>query len=597
MGRSILWTILGTVLLVMSCGDRTTARLNVLVIGVDTLRPDHLGCYGYSRPTSPNIDGLASEGVLCERTVSQAPWTLPSFATVFTSLYPSQHGAVRLSNGLRDSVPTLAEILKQHGYRTGAVINAPTLKPATRVNRGFDHYSALRLDERLADGTTRDALEWIDESGGPFFMFAHYFDPHRPYAPPPPFHRKYDPDYCGPIGDSFDLEGFSLVKSEMSRQMEVLTAEDWAHIVALYDGEITFADREIGTLLSGLASRGLRRNTLIVFLSDHGEEFFEHHCYGHGHSLYDELIKVPLIFSLPGILPADVRITRQVRLVDVAPTILDLLGLDSDACFEGVSLKPLMDGRPDGLGEGSATLSPDLAFSESISQGPELKCIVKYPWKMVYNMVTQETRLFRLDIDPGECSDVARTEAGNLALLEGALFPALFEFSETWYVEVAGAPEGSQFDVTVTARRDDSIGRIHPYRLFDRAGRIVDASEVTVERASGSILQLTLSDLQGTCRLAFQVNPGGFPIEIDIGMDGRHTVKRVHIGQDPCNPKDLPILFKGKRRRVRCPCRPAFDSEPPYALIWLDEAAHAGEVLVTHDERTKNEFRALGYVQ
>jgi hypothetical protein len=489
-------------------------------------------------------------------------------------------------------------ILKQNGYATGAIVNAPTLKPATRVNRGFDHYHALRLDQRLADGTTEDVLAWIDTvDDRPFFMFAHYFDPHRPYAPPAPYHDVYDVDYKGRIGNTFNLEGFSLVKSEMCEQMKALTEEDWGHIVALYDGEIAFTDHEIGNLLRGLESRGLTRNTLIVFLSDHGEEFYEHRCYGHGHSLYDELLRVPLVFSLQGVLPVNTRIKRQVRLVDVAPTILDMLGLEIGPGFEGVSLKSLLEGKGHRPNSPNTLLRSDLAFAESISQGPELKCIMRYPWKLIYNTVTQEHSLFRLDTDPEERRNKASLEPDILASLESTMFPMLFELSETWCVELSGGENGCDFDLKIKAKRDLGIGRIHPYKLLDRSGRIVRAQPGFKDRGSGSVIELSVPDLEGTCVLAFQVSPPDFPLEVDIAIEGRHAAHRVYLGKGLDTPGNMPITFKGARRRVRCPHRPAGDLGAPYALIWLDEAEYAGDILVDHDDGTKEEFRALGYIQ
>lgn len=597
MQRANLAIAVCALLAALHCAN-TGSRTNVLIIGVDTLRPDHLGCYGYLRDTTPNIDSLAAEGVLFEKALSQAPWTLPSFATVFTSLYPTQHGAVRLGNGLKTSFPTLAGILKAHGYRTGAIINASTLKTATGVNRGFDHYHVISMDGRLADGATRDALSWIDQAPDqPFLMFAHYFDPHRPYAPPPPYHRMYDGGYQGPIGDSFNLEGFSLIKTEMSEQMKVLTNEDWDHIKALYDGEISFTDREIGALLAGLESRGLRRNTLVVFLSDHGEEFYEHRCYGHGHSLYNELLAVPLVFSLPGVLPENRRVRQQVRLVDVSPSVLDILGIESEAAFEGISLKPLLYGTGDLPASGGQTLPPDLAFAESIAQGPELKCIVRYPWKMIYNTLSGEETVFRLDEDPGEHRDLATAEPGLLNRFERMLFPALFKLSETWYVELAGGVSGHRFDPAIRAERGPGIGRIHPCRLFDDAGRVIDPAGALTRKRSGSIITLSLAEVKDIYTLAFQVNPSEFPLELDVRIDGRAEPERIRLGENLVKSRTTPLSFGRNRRKVISQSRPAGETARPYVLIWLEKNRYGDDVLVDHDEQTEREFRALGYIQ
>jgi len=171
-------SILAFVML-LGCGGEP-GRPNVLIIAVDTLRPDHLSCYGYRRQTSPNIDELAKHGLLFENAISQAPWTLPSFASVFTSLYPTQHGATTVETMMQTGFPTLASILGESGYNTGAVVNAPVLRSDYGLNRGFQFYSEpVTGMERPADEVTRDALEYIDSlDEGPFLAFIHYFDPH-----------------------------------------------------------------------------------------------------------------------------------------------------------------------------------------------------------------------------------------------------------------------------------------------------------------------------------------------------------------------------------------------------------------------------------
>jgi arylsulfatase A-like enzyme len=590
-------TVAACLVLSVSCGQ-DSEHLNVMIIAVDTLRPDHLGCYGYPRHTSPCIDELADQGVLCENAMSHSPWTLPSFASVFTSLYPTQHGAVQLGNGLRSSFPTLAEILKAHGYTTGAVINAPTLKPANRVNRGFDFYDTVPRGTRVADGTTTDVLAWIDGAKDrPFFMFAHYFDPHLPYAPPAPYDRMFDCDYRGRIGNSFDAEGFAEEKSKRFSQMEVLTPEDWNHIRSLYDGEIVFTDTEIARLLRGLEERGLRQNTLIVFLSDHGEEFYDHGGFGHGHSLYSELITVPLIFSLPGRFAAGVRLTRQVRLVDVAPTILDVLEVGPTPGFEGVSLKPLLEGK--GAVEASTTrlLPPDAALAEATTLGPEKKSITSYPWKLIYNMGTQERTLFNLEEDPEERHDLGPEGLPRQRELEQMLFTALFRMSETWYVELSGGSEGHTFDLRITAERGPSIGRIHPFKVLDGGGDIIDVGDAFAQMASESVLRAGDLTVKGTLTLAFQVEPATWPVRFDIAIDGRSALKQTYLGEDMGNPEEIPFTVRRRRGTVKSGGRPDGERETPCAVVWLSASPYGDLVTVKHDDETKEEFRALGYIQ
>jgi arylsulfatase A-like enzyme len=549
------------------CCGRETEHVNVMIVGVDTLRPDHLGCYGYERNTSPNIDRFAELGVLCENAVSQAPWTLPSFATVFTSLYPTQHGAMVVKSRVRESLPTLASILKDNGYATGAIVNAPALKPLNGVNRGFDYYDMTPPEGRTADGTTRDALEWIDDiEDQPFFIFVHYFDPHLSYSPPPPHDRQFGPTYEGRIGDSFDLEGFSRVRPTMFEQLKELSRSDWNRIVSLYDGEIAFTDLAIEGLLQGLKRRGLDSNTLIVFLSDHGEEFFEHGGFEHGHTLYDEIIRVPLIFYLPGTLPQNVRVSRQVRLIDVMPTILDILDIDSHTHIEGVSLKSLLRGRGRPAQSGQHLLPPEIAYCEAIMHGSEQKSVSAYPQKLIYDMATENRTLFDLANDPGEMNNVFGTDTEAAARLEQALFETLFGISDTWYIELAAGQDQHAFDLKITAEKGLMIGNINVRELLDSSGNLVDTDRVLSSKMQGSVLRVNNLDLRGRVTLAFKVDPPRIPLEFDFEIDGKSALGQTYIGQSLLRPEGMPFIRAAKRARSRSEGRPAGDLSAPYVM-------------------------------
>jgi arylsulfatase A-like enzyme len=297
-------------------------------------------------------------------------------------------------------------------------------------------------------------------------------------------------DYEGRIGDSFDLEGFSRVRDSMFVQMQDLSQADWHRIVALYDGEIAFTDSAIAGLLGGLDSRNLTENTLIVFLSDHGEEFFEHGGFEHGHSLYQELIHVPLLFALPGKLTEGARISRPVRLLDVAPTILDFLDIDPPPDFEGVSIKPLLTGGGQPQDPGNSLIPRDLAYAEALMHGREKKCIVAYPWKLVYEMGTEAEQLFNLAEDPGEVRDVYEDEPARAARLNDLLFRVLFGISDTWYVEIAAGDAQAVFDIDIVAEKGPMPGSINVCRLLDDSGHCVDVPGVSSLERSGSRLRL-----------------------------------------------------------------------------------------------------------
>ncbi len=581
----------------LCCGGKPEP-LNVMIIAVDTLRADHLGCYGYERDTSPHIDDLAAQGVLCERCVSSSPWTLPSFSTVFTSLYPTQHGAETVHSTLRESFPTLADILKEHGYATGAVVNAPALKPAYGVDRGFDHYHMTPAEGRLADGTTSDALAWLDTIGDhPFFAFVHYFDPHLSYSPPPPYEKKFTGDYAGPIGDSFNLEGFSRVRDSMFVQMQDLSAADWGRIVALYDGEIAFTDKAIADLLRGLDERNLRDNTLIVFLSDHGEEFFEHGGFEHGHTMYEELLHVPLFFCLPGRLPEDVRLSRSVRLLDIAPTILDLLGIEPPPHYEGMSIGPLLQGKGQTLDRGGALLPHDVAYSEATMHGREKKSVTAYPWKLVHEMGTEEQMLFNLAEDPREMQNVIEAHQDRLDPLVRLLFQALFGISDTWYVEIAAGAGRPVFDVDVTVERNLMPGDITLHRVLDKSGDIVEAPCPLIIDRAGSHLRLKDLRFSGSLVLAFKVYPEHFPVQFDFRIDGRSALGSTYLGEALQTPDAMPFTLKGRRARARSAGRPAGGPELPHILVWYEESRYQGDTSIKLDEETKKQLRALGYIQ
>jgi len=298
-------------------------RPNVILIGLDTTRADHLGVYGYERGTSPNLDAFAKENIIYKNAVSAAPWTPPSFATIFTGLYPSAHHmmppdgrglAKKSSVRLDDRLTTLTEIFKQNGYSTAGITPNPWLKPEFGYKQGFDQYY-FRARAR-ADEITRGAIKILDSvknQNSPFFLFVHYMDPHDPYRPPKPYNemfkgalkaRRYDPDMMSRINQ--------------------------------YDGEIRFMDEHVGKLINAIKQGGLYKDSIILIFGDHGEQFLEHGNLTHGYNLYSEETHVPLLIR-SGASPKSVDFT--VSLVDVFPTLLDLSDIKIPEQVNGLSLK------------------------------------------------------------------------------------------------------------------------------------------------------------------------------------------------------------------------------------------------------------------
>ncbi len=331
-----------------SCA-REPRRPNVLLVVIDTLRADRLGCQGGARDLTPNLDRLAAEGVRFANAWSQAPWTLPSTASLLTSLYPEQHGAggsLPRFRGLDPTVRTLAEDLRDAGYRTGSIVNVAFLDEPFGLTRGFEDVDAKHFESnrvvRRATETTDAALAWLEKGDGrPFFLLAHYFDPHAVYDPPQPYRRRFaaegDREEDGFVFGT-RVEMIAIRRGELVPDPATLERAE-----RLYDGEVAYTDHEVGRLLAGLEALGLAEDTLVVVTSDHGEEFGDHGGFEHGHTMYTELLHVPLLLRLPGVLPRRV-VDAAVRLVDVAPTVLELCGLPPNPEHAGESLTRLLGG-------------------------------------------------------------------------------------------------------------------------------------------------------------------------------------------------------------------------------------------------------------
>jgi len=329
-------------------GEDPAARPNVLLIAVDTLRADKLGCYGSDLGATPRIDALAAESVRFEHAYAHAPWTLPSFASLFTSRYPPQHGAggfIGSFTGLSEDQRTLAECFRDAGYATGSVVNVDFLTETFGMTQGFDHVDFEIYPDnvrvRPADRTTDAALAWLEEAReGPFLLFVHYFDPHMVYAPPPEFRARFAaPQDRAPGGWTFGT------RAQIVAEWQGRVALDEGIIrraEKLHHGEIAHTDQQVGRLLDGLRELGLSRDTIVLFTSDHGEEFWDHGGFAHGHTLYEEQVRVPLLLSWPGRLePRSVPAT--IGQVDVAPTLCEMTGVAPDPQFAGRSLAPYFD--------------------------------------------------------------------------------------------------------------------------------------------------------------------------------------------------------------------------------------------------------------
>ncbi len=369
-------------------GAMPARRLNLVLVTIDTLRADRLGCYGYSQIETPNLDKLAQRGVLFENAVAQAPLTAPSHASMFTGTYPTLH-KVRDTGGfiLPPSSTTLAEVLQQQGWDTAAFVGASVLKKGFGLNQGFAVYddrmpkpgaqdAAVEFPERRAGEVVDRAIQWLDGlTRQPFFLWVHLFDPHAPYDPPAPFRERYS-----------------------GRP---------------YDGEVAYTDQQVGRLLEAVARKSPPENTLIAALSDHGESLSEHGEYTHGVFLYDVTLRVAFLMAGPGV-PRDLRVKPQARTIDLLPTLLELLGTRAPEGVQGASLAPAFAGRSAPATESYAeTLFPKINLGWA-----ELRAVRTDRWKYIR---APKPELYDLAQDPGETRNVVASYAKEAAELEAKL--------------------------------------------------------------------------------------------------------------------------------------------------------------------------------
>jgi arylsulfatase A-like enzyme len=300
----------------------------ILLVSIDTLRRDHVGVYGYRKPTTPTLDAIARTGIVCTDAVSTSSWTLPAHVSMLTSADPAAHGAVDRDHGYSGTPESLPTLLRRAGYATQAVTSHLYVSPAYGLDAGFDHMD-FRQDRPAVEVADR-AIALLDRLGDrPLFLFVHFYDPHWNYTPPPEVLRLF-PAARGSGGITGWYRDFSR------RTRAGTSPEDLERLLALYDGEIRYTDNQVGRILERVRDLGLVGSTLVLVTSDHGEEFLEHGSWEHQKTLYEEVVRVPLIVRGPRVVP---RVeARPASLLDVAPTVLAWAGEPVPATMQGTSL-------------------------------------------------------------------------------------------------------------------------------------------------------------------------------------------------------------------------------------------------------------------
>jgi arylsulfatase A-like enzyme len=444
---------------------------NVLLVTIETLRADHVGHHGYRRVTTPNLDRLAREGSSFRNAIAQAPFTLPSVASILTGRTPPGHGVRNHPAVLSESIETLAERFRAAGYQTAAMTRHTWLRPRSGLAQGFDEYHNNKFSAGLdARSLSLAASDWVAarDPSRPFFLWLHFLDPHLPYTPGYPysvlfhdaFKEESQPKHLRAMAEAAldradyvptpyaDLAGgpyYDLVLRHYPKNRILLDLAFWrrsrgsiffnkgdysryeiSQMVDLYDGAILYTDDNLGRVLQTVEQLGLTGSTLVAVTGDHGEAFGEHGLsFTHDFTLYDEVLRVPLVVRGPGV-RAKNAIEQQVRLMDIAPTLLELAGVEGFSAIEARSLGPLLRG---------GTLPYVEAFAESAParpQFPEQDRIylsgIRGKWRMVRNdrwkliQIPREGgdvyELYNLIDDPGETQNLYPELAGEAAKLE-----------------------------------------------------------------------------------------------------------------------------------------------------------------------------------
>ncbi len=541
----------------------------VIFLGIDTLRADHLSCYGYKRTTTPGIDEWADGGTRFGYCVSASPWTFPSFSSMMTGRYPSLCGATTTVKFLPNDETTLAEILSMQGYTTGMIVNNIWTGPTVNLNQGFDE--AVRLPVVGADETFAKAEEWLKaNSDEDTFLFLHFMDSHVPYHPPQPFNNMFDQGYSG----RFRLE-FKDVEEVRSGQ-EVLSESEIEHLKALYDGEIAYLDSEFSKFTQFLESEGMEDNTLVIITADHGEEFFEHGKFEHGQSMYDEVLSVPLILRGPGIAGGKTD-ERVASTLDIFPTILEYLNIEVPDNINGSSLlKPLPE-------------EDRLLISEQVLYGEDLKGLTDSQYRYIYHTTTGAEELYDRTDDPLQLHSVADDRKASARQYRAFLVNYITDLGAPWHIDFArtGMMRGSvTYSGSITCEAGFAkIDKIH----FDKT----DTVDV-----NGSVLTFRVVVTQGSEKqIDFITNDESTDVTFEI-LRNNALLKNegIYIGPelDPMPQGTFTLNISDDRFSLGQPNlqRETHDG----VFIWANPTRMREQLAPELTREMKEELKSLGYL-
>lgn len=556
----------------------------VFVFLIDALRLDHMSCYGYERETTPNISAFAGDAITFTQLMPTASWTRPSVGSLFTSLYPGVHGVQDRPDLLRKGLPSLAGSLEAAGFETLGFMSNPNCLPEWGFGDGFRRYVDVNsydwktaLDEEVIDRV----LESLPcHKGRPCFTYIHTMAPHGPYAPPPPYDTLFaDSVSSGPSEEGFPDDDGDVASADPKVRRFLEMVEN--HI-RLYDGEVAYVDAQFARFIEGLKQEGLYEKALIVLLADHGEGLMTHGYMGHGDTLYEELLRVPLFIKLPGNAHGGETRTGLVEMVDIAPTILELLGLASNPDFAGASFAPLVEAEGPGKPVGYAVTQLD-DNDWRTAKTPQLKFLhnVKEDWKQWYDL----TR------DPGEQHPIASAGEDGLAL---AQYAAEMESQGAAGLHIVFVPS-TESDITVT-------GSVKGKGVTLQPAASAPAEFVFNEETRSFSFQLFAHRARGWGKRAYaalwaEVTPDALP-EIEVLVDGNPVApENVFAGKDGAHlpldgsPIDLARLAAGPHLIEVSALPEAFG----VYLWYVPETEHIADEDLSPEMREA--LRGLGYLE
>jgi len=548
---------------------------NVLLIGVDTLRRDALTCYGAPEDHTPNLEEFSQSSTVFDQARSQAPWTLPSFSSMVSGALPSGIGATIYTGHLPDRNLTVGEVLMEAGYATGTFCSNTWLgNDESGFHQGMEELW-FRYDAN-AGASVDKAREFITRSiARDWFCFLHFIDPHAPYHPPQEYiERMCDPGYSGPY-----VEGFGAVEIWKSGEV-VPDPDDLQHIRNLYNGEVAYLDSALGSLFDFLEENGLIDETLIVFSSDHGEEFFEHGGFEHGHTQYDELVHMPLIVRGPGF-PAGERIATNVGNTDIAPTILDYVGLEIPDSMIGAPLQDVVAGDAN---------TARIVFGEDNSRGTLRKFCVQWPYKCILDFVTGERGLYDLEKDPGETADVSEAHTELTRDLSDAIIAAMIPEQTAFHIWITRSYGETPKVFSGTFRVPGGIERVYDFKLSGDDHYAVQGDTVSFSIAS------SYETLGPNKHLLIVPAEGADVLEATVYVDGQIQPDRFfpYGSRTPEPSGSATVRIDDFALGPNLPL--AIEEYPSGLYVWAVRGYGREEGKGELDEQTREQLRALGYL-